>query len=637
MEHFNYYFDIASIFIFASILYIYRQQNLINNTAKKVFMALWTVSFITPFADILSVVSLDIKSPFIFHFSNTTYYLGLQWTAFFFFLYACVPLTRREKINKIQRLSIGAPIIIISLVILSNPITKCLYSYDFVTDVYSYSPYQFLCYVPSLLYYLHALYFVVSRKDVYNKSLRSAIISTFILVGTAVGLQAIFSKYLLHSFAISLTLLQILAVTIQQGITFDPRTKLLSKNAFYDRINSLIYNKIPFNAVTIRMADYEVVLSTYGLNTLEGMEEKICENLHSKVPPNSCYKLADDVWTILYEKQTVEDNQHVEEQINELLSHKYVANGLDISFTYFVVTFKYPDHFKSIAEFMGLIVYLQKTKRMRYGIMPVEEFVIRDLHREQDVEYAITDAIKNHLFEMYYQPIYDTALKSFTSSEALIRLNNSSIGPIGPSEFIPIAEKTGQIIQIGDYVLRDVCRFIKETDLKSLGIEYIEVNLSAIQCLQRNFISSLKAIIKEYGVDPALICFEITETASNCAPDIFLSNLNELHELGFKLALDDFGTGYGNLQRLISLPFDYVKFDNYTTARICSEEKLRNLFPKLINMIRSMDAKIVCEGVETKEQLDFLVSLTVDYIQGYYFSTPVNETQYINYSKEKNN
>lgn len=540
------------------------------------------------------------------------------------------------KISIFQNACLLAPVVLASLVIVTNPLTDWLYTYDFETRVYSYSPLQFLCYIPTFIYYLHAVYFVMRRRDVYNKRLRFVLLNISIIIVVTMLIQQTSSRLLLYSFAISLASLQLLVATIEQGITFDPETGMLSKNAFYDRINNLIYNNIPFNAVTIRMADYEVVLSTYGIGILKELENAICHSLIDIIPQNSGYKLGDDMWTIIYEYQSEQDNKSVEHMLDDILAHRCTINGLDISFSYFIVSFKFPDHFKSISEFMGLIAYLQKTHRMRYGIMPVEEFALRDLHREQDVEHAITDALMNNSFEVYYQPIYDTALKKFTSSEALIRLNNSLIGPIGPGEFIPIAEKTGQIIQIGEYVLKEVCRFIKENDMEALGIEYIEVNLSTIQCLQRNFIVSLESIVREYSIKPSLLCFEITETASNCAPEIFLSNLNTLHELGFKLALDDFGTGYGNLQRLISMNFDYVKFDNYTTATACGDEKLRPLFPKLLNMIRSMNAKIVCEGVETKEQLDFLSELKVDFIQGYYFSPAINSDSYLNFLKENN-
>lgn len=631
MAIFNYYFDIAAIFVFIVIYFLYIQQNLVHNQTRNIFLMLIGVCLISSIADILSAVSINQSWEVMFQASNTIYYLGQQWAAFFFLLFTLSPLLRRNWIPLFKRQLFAFPILGISIVIIVNIFTGCLYSYDFATGVYTYGFLQYTCYIPSLLYYGTAIYYVITRRDVYNRSGRYAIVNTLSVIVICIVLQALFPKYLLHNFAFSLACLQMLIVGTTQGITFDPRTGLLSKNAFYDRVNVLTYNKKPFNVVTLRMADYEVLLSTYGLSCLLELEGAVCASVKDLIPKNSGYKLSEDTWTVIFEGSDHDEIDKKVKELDRILAEKWTIKGVDISFSYFIVNFKYPDHFKVIPELRSLIVYLQKTKRMRYGIMPIEEFALRDFQREADVEKAITEALNTHGFEVYYQPIYDVHKHSFTSAEALIRLNDSFIGAIGPSEFIPISEKTGLIIRIGEYVLEEVCRFLSENDIKEMGLEYIEVNLSTIQCLQRNFIVNLLSLTKKYNVDPSLFCFEITETASNCAPEIFVQNLQCLHDSGFKLAIDDFGTGYGNLQRLISMDFDIVKFDNNTTYQICSDANLRKMFTKLVTMIHSMGAEVVAEGAETKEHYDFLAGIGTDYIQGYYFLRPVNSEDYKEY------
>ncbi len=135
--------------------------------------------------------------------------------------------------------------------------------------------------------------------------------------------------------------------------------------------------------------------------------------------------------------------------------------------------------------------------------------------------------------------------------------------------------------------------------------------------------------LKRHNVEPKYLCFEITETASNCAPEIFTSNLKMLVEEGFCLAMDDFGSGYGNLQRMVTSNFHIVKFDKDITTQTCAAENLRKAFKRMVPLFHSLDLMVVSEGVETQEQYEYLVSVGVNYIQGYYFSKPVPEADFI--------
>lgn len=183
------------------------------------------------------------------------------------------------------------------------------------------------------------------------------------------------------------------------------------------------------------------------------------------------------------------------------------------------------------------------------------------------------------------------------------------------------------IIEIGSYVLESVCTFIENNDMEQLGLEYIEVNLSVIQCLQRDFISYVLYTMKKHHIAAKYICFEITETAANCSPKTFTQHLERLHQSGFELALDDFGTGYGNLQRLMTSPFSVVKMDKDTTEKSCSDEKLKVAMQAMFDILHRLGKVVVAEGVETKEQYEILCKAGCDYIQGYYFSKPIPEEE----------
>ena len=173
----------------------------------------------------------------------------------------------------------------------------------------------------------------------------------------------------------------------------------------------------------------------------------------------------------------------------------------------------------------------------------------------------IERAYVNHKFQVYYQPIYSIKQKRFVSAEALLRLIDDEYGFVSPELFIPAAEKSGAIYKIGDYVTEEVCRFIASEEYKTLGLDYIEINLSAAQCAQDELVENTLTMLKKYGVSPDSINLEITETAAAESHSAMERNMQKLSESGISFSLDDYGTGYSNIKRVVSLPLKIVKLD----------------------------------------------------------------------------
>ena len=307
------------------------------------------------------------------------------------------------------------------------------------------------------------------------------------------------------------------------------------------------------------------------------------------------------------------------------------VNGLEINCSYYVTSVSFPNQCPDRETFLSYLAYFQKTNGLPFGIVPAEELQIKDKKREDDVERAIERAIKNNSFEVYYQPICVSETQEFINAEALVRLTDPLLGPVSPSEFIPLSDSTGSIIAIGNIVLEKVCKFLSRSDFEELGLSSIEVNLSTTQCLQRNFMSVIHDVTEKYKIEKKRLSFEITETASNLSPAVFTENLSKLQKDGYHLLLDDYGSGYSNLQRLVTTEFDVIKFDKDMIQKTCSDQKLQILYRKLQNIFHSMGAKLVAEGVATKEQYEFLKSAGCDFIQGYYFSKPLPENQFVEF------
>ena len=260
---------------------------------------------------------------------------------------------------------------------------------------------------------------------------------------------------------------------------------------------------------------------------------------------------------------------------------------------------------------------------------------IKAILRKQEVEKKIVSAIEKDWIKVFYQPLYSTKEKKFTSAEALVRIIDDEGNIVPPFEFIPIAEENGSILKIGEIVFSKVCALLKTNILQQYGLEYIEVNLSIEQCSHTELAQTFITIMEEYRIDPKSINLEITETASLKAKKTLLQNMNILMQYGTSFSLDDFGTGNSNLNYIIEMPVEIVKFDKDVTQNSFVDAKYKFVVQSAVNMIKDMGLKIVSEGVETKEQFENIAKFA-DYIQGYYFSKPIPTEEFIEFIKKHN-
>ena len=233
----------------------------------------------------------------------------------------------------------------------------------------------------------------------------------------------------------------------------------------------------------------------------------------------------------------------------------------------------------------------------------------------------LKEAIENKNFYLEYQPKVRTDNETVTALEALIRWQHQEKGDISPGEFIPLAEKTGLIKYIGIIVLKEVFETLKSWQKNDLNDIKMCINISLIELNDPKILKNIKYIADSYSIDNSLIEFEITERSFIELSENVLDNLKEM---GFSIALDDFGTGYSSLGFLNKLSIDLLKLDKSFIDNI-NVEKTKMLVEGVIDISHRLGLEVVAEGVENKEQLEILKTLSCDYIQGYYFYKPMSK------------
>ena len=287
---------------------------------------------------------------------------------------------------------------------------------------------------------------------------------------------------------------------------------------------------------------------------------------------------------------------------------------------------------KSASDVKKIFYFVRNDKKLyEEDMILLNESMIYEAYKEDDVETIIMDSIRDHRVEVHYQPIYSTVSKSFESAEALVRIRREDGSIMMPGSFIEVAEKRGSILPLGAEVFDKVCQFIEEHNIRQMGLHYIEVNLSAVQCGYKNLACELIETMKRHHVEASCINLEITESAAMINDKIFMDNMYSLKKYGVSFSLDDFGTGQSNLNYIVAMPVDIVKFDRGMTLSYFENAKAKHVMDAAMAMIKGMDLAIVSEGIESEEQLRSMEELGIQYIQGYYFSKPLPENKFIEF------
>ncbi|MBI3432490.1 MAG: EAL domain-containing protein, partial [Hydrogenophilales bacterium] len=239
------------------------------------------------------------------------------------------------------------------------------------------------------------------------------------------------------------------------------------------------------------------------------------------------------------------------------------------------------------------------------------------------LESRLRQAVAGGALQLHYQPLVSLADGRIVATEALVRWSDAELGDVPPAKFIPVAEASGLIVALGEWVLRQACHQLRQWQAQGIALPHMVVNLSHLQFRQKNLAQTFAAIIAESGIDPRCLGLEITESAIMENPEITIGTLNELKALGIELSLDDFGTGYSSLSYLKRFPIDKLKIDQSFIHDISTDASDEAMVTAIIAMAHYLGIRVVAEGVETDAQLAYLREHACDEYQGYLFSRPL--------------
>jgi len=266
-----------------------------------------------------------------------------------------------------------------------------------------------------------------------------------------------------------------------------------------------------------------------------------------------------------------------------------------------------------------------QPKSLFSSVMIYDEAVFAKELEKKELEADIREAVKNKELEVFYQPKYSILTETIVGAEALIRWNHPRRGRVSPEEFIPICEENGFICELDFYVLEEVCLQLQEWKRLGKKLLKISVNFSRVHLSDPAFVEKLVSCISQHGLETSMIEIELTESVAHHEMGILLDVMRKIKEEGFGLSMDDFGSGYSSLNLLREMPVDVLKLDKGFLDDCSGDNSTREkrIISHVISMAKDLEITVLAEGVETKQQKDFLKESRCDMIQGYYYAKPM--------------
>ena len=453
--------------------------------------------------------------------------------------------------------------------------------------------------------------------------------------------QTLYPEVQIEMFVIAITCYLVFATIQRPELLINPQTLAQSSMAFESELKKAMKITSATKIIFIKITNYKSINMYVGSEKFYGLLKKVTiflrELTRKQKLNSSVYYLNDYVYALPTENQSDEMIYEVTNALEKYFSQVFIMDGIKLNLETRICVVRYPEdvsnfeYLTDISKNFYMIIEPNGRPQWYRDYASDRDFIIKN-----NIEKIIDRAINEKSFEVYYQPIYDIKKKKFASAEALVRLNDPEYGNIPPGLFIKYAEISNKIHIIGDFVIEKVCEFIGSEEAQSLGIDHIEVNLSAAQCVETEIVEKIRNWLDVYKVRPEQLRLEITEDSATFNPQIVEKNIVTLKEMGINFALDDYGTGYSNIKKVISLPFSVVKLNKTFVDEIDNPDTV-TLVKDTIHMLKSLGKEVLIEGVETEERADFFMNFKCDraqgceYLQGFYFSKPLPETEFVKF------
>lgn len=418
---------------------------------------------------------------------------------------------------------------------------------------------------------------------------------------------------------------------IEQLAYFDPLTELANRSLLRDKLEQATLfsqrSQRKFALLFLDLDRFKHVNDTYNHPMGDQVLQEVALRIRQVVRRSDVVsRFGGDEFVIgLVEPKRIEDVALVAEKLLEIVARPLAFENHTVHITTSIGISVFPDDASSVDELIrnaDLAMYQAKEEgRDRYSYFT--ETLNARVRRQRELERQMRQALAHDEFVLYYQPKVDGCNGRIIGAEALIRWQSPEMGFVSPADFIPLAEETGMIVAIGEWVLKQASKQIRDWKQQGLSLVPVAVNVSGMQLHHPDFKPQLEKMLAKSDMVTEWLEIEITESTLMKDVELTIALLHELRGMGFMLSVDDFGTGYSSFSYLTRFPIHTLKIDQSFVCDLPDKKSAITIVSAIATMAKSLGLKTVAEGVETREQAEYLTSLGCDQLQGYFYSRPV--------------
>jgi diguanylate cyclase (GGDEF)-like protein/PAS domain S-box-containing protein len=411
----------------------------------------------------------------------------------------------------------------------------------------------------------------------------------------------------------------------------DPLTGLPNRSLLMDRLEQAIFiaerDKQQVAVIAFDLDHFKTINDSYGHDIGDILLKKITARIEPVIRKSDTFsRLGSNEYVLIMRSLKDEkDTLPILRKILSLLTKPFFIQGIEINTSASIGISLYPEGGKDPTTLLkNAEAAMHQAKEIgRNTFQFYNKSINKRLKERVEIEHFLQQALKKNEFFLHYQPIFDLANKKIVGLEALIRWQHPKLGLVPPQEFIPLAEETALILPIGDWVLQRSCEQLKEWQNAGFEDLFISINLSSNQLKRTAILQTIHNVCKKTGIHPSSIHIEITENVILEDVELAQKILTILKDLGINLIIDDFGTGYSSLTYLQKFPISAIKIDRSFISYLTYKTSEIAFVLSILAMAQKLNLKVIAEGVETKQQLEFLREHGCDMIQGFHFCYPL--------------
>ena len=448
------------------------------------------------------------------------------------------------------------------------------------------------------------------------------------MASLGIVIQAVRPDLLVELFAESLAFLMLMILLEERSGHIDLVTGTLNRVAFADANRRLMQTNQHYSVILVRITNMDMYSKLFSGREMEKLLMQLASWLTELGGGQNVFSCGQEEFAVLV-MDSGPAAAALAQKILDRFEQDWKSGDITLRLEAAVAVVRVPNEAAHLDQLEDLLASSYHTSKTGSHLVSYDE--LSAFQRSRNMELALRSAIENGKLRVWYQPIWSTEKRRTVAAEGLLRIDDEEFRGISPEVYIPIAEKSGLIRDIGMFVFAECCRFLQEHPVETENLMYIELNLSIYQFVYDDLAKAFEQIRSAVGIPASRINIEITETASEQAVAGVAEGIEQLRRLGYTFSLDDFGSGYSNLNRLIAGDFVNVKIDKPLLWEADKNPNTRRLLENLTHIIRGLGYNVIQEGVETQAQLERVTASGGNLIQGYYFSRPLPEEEFLRY------